>query len=431
MEPQHNYPSYNAGFQQQVYGRKRSKKGCFAAGIIIVLLIISGSLFLAYFIYNKTNNTLEEITEKFRKIGGKEKFVGSRNEDSRFTGAFVDALEVPVPGSTPVIFLLTDASRTYIETKKRPGYYSTGAACIDCKTIAYIYDPISDKIITNTDVKFPDIISSTELFIKDDRVYQFTKAYGETPAGVNIYDSRTAKLLSETTDFISAYPELSAGITELNVRAENKTVNFETKDGRKKIIYSIELQKIFKDDKSFRTAIESTAEGEGYIYGMASEDNDSRKQLHKITAPAKYILSQRSILMSYADRNNMLKSYSAHSVRVSDKNYIEGIIYAQDENNVLIISLTAAGKKSERIFTCVDAGTGAEKWSVQQNDLFDYMKIDEEQNSAQSFFSTKDKITVSIHGALVLLKLKGDGVIGFDSETGRKMWSIQPAPAGF
>ena len=65
MEPQHNYPSYNAGFQQQVYGRKRSKKGCFAAGIIIVLLIISGSLFLAYFIYNKTNNTLEEITEKF------------------------------------------------------------------------------------------------------------------------------------------------------------------------------------------------------------------------------------------------------------------------------------------------------------------------------------------------------------------------------
>ena len=59
------------------------------------------------------------------------------------------------------------------------------------------------------------------------------------------------------------------------------------------------------------------------------------------------------------------------------------------------------------------------------------MKIDEEQNSSQSFFSTKDKISVTSSGNMVLLKLKGDGVMAFDAETGKKLWSIQPAPIGF
>lgn len=431
MEPQHNYSANNTGIQQQVYGRKKSNKGCLIAGLIIFLLIIAAAVFLGYYIYNKTNSTIEQITDKFKDLKDKDRFTGTRNEDKRFTGAFIDAVTVNRTGNTPVFFLLTDASKTYIETKKRPGYYSTGAACIDCKTIAYIYDHISDKVITETEYKFPDIIASTQLIDKDNKVYQFTNAYGETPAGINIYDAETGKLLSETAEFISIYPELSSGITELSVRPEDKTVKFDTKDGRNNIIFSVELQKIFKDDRALRTELEKTAEGNSFIYGMASEDNDSRKQLYKISAPVKYILSQRSTLMSYADRNNMLKSYDASSVKVSDRSYIEGIIYAQDENSVFVISLTAAGKKSERIFTCIEAATGNEKWSVQQSELFDYLKIDEEQNSQQSFSSSKDRITVSVSGNIVLLKVKGDGVIAFDINSGKKLWSIQPAPAGF
>jgi len=59
------------------------------------------------------------------------------------------------------------------------------------------------------------------------------------------------------------------------------------------------------------------------------------------------------------------------------------------------------------------------------------MKIDEEQSSSRSFFSSKYKIKMSISGNVALLKCKGDGVMAFDSETGKKMWSIQPAPVGF
>ena len=95
---------------------------------------------------------------------------------------------------------------------------------------------------------------------------------------------------------------------------------------------------------------------------------------------------------------------------------------------MFIVSLTQAGKKAERIFTCIDAGNGKEKWSIEQSELFDYMKIDEEQNSSQSLSSTKSKISVQRLGNIVILKLKGDGVMAFDTETGKKLWSIQTAP---
>lgn len=84
--------------------------------------------------------------------------------------------------------------------------------------------------------------------------------------------------------------------------------------------------------------------------------------------------------------------------------------------------------KKNRIFTCIDANTGKEKWSVQQDGLFDYMKIDEEQSSSQSLFSTKNKISASRLGNIVILKLKGDGIMAFDTETGKKLWSIQTSP---
>ena len=141
MEPQQNYSMGTSGMPQQVYGRKKSKKGCFIIALLIILAIGGGASYLVYTLYNKVSDTVENFSDKFKDLKDKDRFVGKRNEDSRFSGNFIDAILVPVTGSTPRLFILTDASKTYIETKKRPGYYSTGAACIDCKTIAYLYDP--------------------------------------------------------------------------------------------------------------------------------------------------------------------------------------------------------------------------------------------------------------------------------------------------
>jgi len=425
MEPNHNYSNY--GVQQEIYGRKKSKKGCLISMLFLLLVLGGGTTWFIYYIYNKASTTIEDFTDKFKNIKKDNRFVGSRNQDKRFTGEFVDALIVPRTGTTPLIFILVDGSKKYIETHKSPGHWSTGSACIDCKTTAYIYDPAGNSIINSTDYAFPDVVTSTDIRLINGSVYQFTGGHDETPPGVNIYDAATGKLTGETGDFIKKYPILNEGITDLNLWEYDNVVKMETKDGRKNVIFSVELEKVFSSDKEYRNAIESNAEGKGFIYGMNSEDNDSRFQLYKISAPMKQIKNSGKTLMSYAGRENMLKGYQASSDKVSDKNYIESIIYAQDEKNVYIISLTQAGKKADRIFTCIDAETGKEKWSIQQAELFDYMKIDEEQSTQQSFSSTKDQITVMASGNLVLLKLKSDGVMAFDTDSGKKLWSIQPA----
>jgi hypothetical protein len=431
MEPQNNYSMGQGSMQQPVYGRKRSNKGCLTIAVITLLIAGIGSAVIIYFIYNKVNSTVESFTDKFNDMKNQNRFIGNRNVDERFVGNFIDAVPVPSTGTAPKIFILTDASKTYIETKKRPGYYSTGAACIDCKTMAYVYDPITNSIVNSSEFKYPDVVNSTEIALKDNRIYQFTGSYHETPAGVNIYDALTGELVTENKDFITQFPELSSGLTELNYHPEKRYVSFDTKDGRKNILFSLDYGRIFENDREFNKMIESSAEGEGTILAMVNSSNDSRRQIYKITAPNKNIYIHYSTLMDYAGKEEMLKSYQASSEKISDKNYIEGIIYAQDEDYVFLVSLDAAGKKANRIFTCLETKIGKELWSVQQDELFDYMKIDEVQNSSQSLSSTKDKISVSRLGNLVLLKLKGDGIMAFDTDSGKKLWSIQTAPVSF
>jgi len=429
MEPQHNYTPNISGSGQKVYGRSGSKKGCFIVGLIILLIVGGASAVVIYYVYSKVNSTVDEITDKFKDVKNQNKFIGNRDVDSRFSGAFIDAVIVPA-SSSPKIFILTDASKTYIQTVKRPGYYSTGAACIDCKTLAYVYDPAGNNIIKSTEYKFADVITISEIAVKDGKVFQFTRPYHETQAGVNVYDANTGELLKETKDFISGSPELSPGLVDLTYRPLKRYVLFDTKDGKKNVLYSVEYDRIFPSEKEMNAQIEASVSGDAVIYAMGNTTNDSRRQLFRITAPKGTVLTQPDILMSYADRPNMLKSYKASSEKISDKNYIEGIIYFQDEDYVFVVSQDQAGKKADRIFTCIDAKSGAEKWSVQQDGLFDIFKIDEVQNSSQSLSSSKDKISASRHGSVVLLKFKGDGVLAFDTETGKKLWSIQPDYVG-
>ncbi len=128
MEPQHNYSYGPGGMQQQVYGRTKSKRGCMFTGLILLVLFIAGTAIAMYFIFGKVSDTVEDLTNRFTKMSDKDKFTGTRNVDDRFAGGFIDALPVPSTGTTSKIFILTDASKTYIETTKRPGHFSTGVA---------------------------------------------------------------------------------------------------------------------------------------------------------------------------------------------------------------------------------------------------------------------------------------------------------------
>ncbi len=56
--------------------------------------------------------------------------------------------------------------------------------------------------------------------------------------------------------------------------------------------------------------------------------------------------------------------------------------------------------------------------------MFKKMKIDEEDDTFSSLFFTKDNISVKREGSLVVLTLKGKGMMGYDFKTGKKLWEI-------
>jgi hypothetical protein len=427
MEPQYNYDPNTGLMKQKVYGKSKFK-GCFI--ISIVLFIIVGGT-AAYFIYQAVagfDSKFNDITKKMTDLKDKDRYTGDRNADSRFIGDFIDAIIIPVPGSNPRVFILTDASKTYIETKKSPGYYSTGAACVDCKTMAYLFDPAANNIVKNTEDIYNDVVSVDGIALKNDKIFQFSRGYHNSEPKVEIYNSATGEMISSGNSFTQNYEELKSGLIQLNFSKEKQIAEFETKDGRKNIVYSIDKDKIYESQQELEKDDNNNISGEGYLYAMVNEKSDSRRTLYKVNAPLNFIKKNKSTLMDYAGHPNSLKSYNAESEKISEKVYIEGIIYFQDEEFVFIIHQDQAGKTANRIMTCIDAKTGSEKWTVNQDQLFGYMKIDENKNSSQSLSSTKDKIGVSRLGSLTILKLKGDGIMGFETESGKKLWSIQTTP---
>lgn len=76
------------------------------------------------------------------------------------------------------------------------------------------------------------------------------------------------------------------------------------------------------------------------------------------------------------------------------------------------------------MFTCIDS-TGNEKWTAGQDALFKKMKLDTDKDAFSTIFFIKQKIEISRVGNVVMLQLRGVGLIGFDFATGKKLWEIR------
>ena len=160
---------------------------------------------------------------------------------------------------------------------------------------------------------------------------------------------------------------------------------------------------------------------------VLSAENSSgpRKKLYKVTGPRGKLMTNISSLESYARDAHTLEFFTgATSEPLGDKVYLEGIMYYQNADCAIIIHIDQLGKKSNRMMTCVDLKTGKEKWTIQQSDLFKKMKVDENDDAFSSIFFTKDKIQVKRQDNLVVLQLEGEGLMGFDFNTGKKLWTL-------
>jgi|GEM_PF-892220 len=431
MEPPINYG--NTGLPQspgegpKIYGRSKFK-GCAIIGVLVLIIILG---IAGYLIYKgvSTVKDVYDVSQNRSPFDRKNSNKDTKNSDSRFEDAtFMDAVVITQNNGNPKIWILTNASKTAIVTHKTPGHYSTGSECIDCRTRAFVYETGSDKILAKTDNPFNDLVTSSCIFEVNGKILQFTTGYHNSPPRVNIYDAYSGALLAETQDFLDKHEELKSGLVSISFPWRAKTISFETKDGQRNLIYSPVTDKVYTSETKMDEDIAgNTPDGTGIISGLKSDANDKRYKLWKITAPRKNLITKNSTYVSFMGDQKHLDVFvrDAKTELISNKIYLQGIIYYQDEDMAVIIYVDQAGKTASRIMTCVDLHSGKEKWTVNQDELFSYMKIDENQKTNSGFDYTKDKINVRKSGSILTLTYLGGGIMGFDSESGKKLWTLE------
>ena len=404
MEPQINYGAYqpqNPSGGQKIYGKRSgcAGKGCIGifGGIALIIVIILVGIFFAY--PALTPNAIH--------------------------GDFMDMAIVPQQDGTTKLWILTDGSFNYIQTTKSPGSYSTGRKCFFCKTWTYIYDPVSEKVLRKTKTEQKDIITIIDMVYNKGKVWELTHEYGENEPKIEVYNAETTELEMDTKAFIAKFPTLSGGLAGINYNENENTITLKTKDGKDQLTYSFETDKIYETFAEFNEDMTKSTEPSSVLVLGAQNSSGPRKKLYKVSGPKGQLFSNKSSLESYASNEQSLEFFTgATGEPLGDRIYLEGIIYYQDEACALIVHLDQLGQKSNRMLTCIDMKSGKEKWTIQQDDLFKKMKIDENKDSFSSLFFTKDDIKVKRSGGLVTLQFKGEGMMGFDYETGKKLWTL-------
>lgn len=401
MEPPVTYPQGDSYQGKKIYGRQKgcAKFSCFGVigsiAVIIVIIIIAYTFALPALMPNSLR------------------------------GSFLDAVVVPSKDGEEKVWILTDGSFNFIQTTKSPGRTSTGRECYFCKTWTYIIDPKTEKVLHKIKTPYEDIITLIDLVYHDGKVWSVTREYGENEPRIEAFDSETGEKVMDTKEFESKFPQLSAGLTEAHYDNDEFVIRVKTRDGREGV-YNFYDGKMYKDYAEFNKSQNKDSAITTYPV-LVPEDNSSspRKKLLLATGPKASIENKKSSLTHLSSDYEHLEKYNKIKVTtLAEKIYLEGIIYHMDNESVIIVYLDQLGKKSNRFVACVDLKTGKELWTLKPDEIFDEMKIDEEDDTFSSLFFTKDNIGVKRSGNLVLLTLKNEGIMGFEYKTGKKLFEM-------
>ncbi len=398
---------YNISFPQggtpydgsQVRKSRSPFMGCFGiigAVIIIIIIILAG-----YF------------------------FVYPAMTPNNIRGSLLDFAVVPQKDGSTRLWLLTDGSFNFIQTTKSPGSYSSGRKCFFCKTWMYVIDPSNQNVLKKTKTEYDDVITTTNLVYSHDKIYQITYGYGKNDPKIVIANAETGDVIMDTKDFIAKYNELSAGLADIRYNKDENLIEFKTKDGRNDVTYSLDKEKMYSKYADYTDVIEKDSTQTAVFVLGAESSSGPRKILYRVEGPHGLLKRNKSSLENYVTTESSLEFFvkGAKGEILSTRPFLEGIIYYQDADCAIIIHVNQIGKVADRIMTCID-NTGKEKWTIPQDDLFKQMKINEAKDSFSSIFFTKDKIGVIRSGNLVVLKLQGEGIMGFDYNTGKKMFTL-------
>lgn len=383
----------------KVYRKSSIGKGCLVIVVLAMLLIVV--ILAGYF------------------------FIYPSLTPNKIRGDFLAAEVVPSKDGSYKVWIQTDGSFNFIQETKSPGHYSMGRKCYFCKTWTYIYDPVEKKILKKNKTEYDDIIPTPTMVYNDRKVWIVSGTFITTEPKVNVYNAETTELVMDTKEFTQKYPELSSGIVSLGVQKDPERLVMDTRDGQNGLVYVISEDKIFASDLEYRKTLKIGG-GEMTVYALGADDRSGpRKKLYKVTGPKDQLAGNTSYETYLSNSHSMEFFLKSTAVMLNPgKAYLEGLILYQDADCIIILHQDQIGKKANRMLTCVDA-SGKEKWTVPPDVLFDELKIDEDRDAFSKIFFMKDKIGAERMGNIVVLKVEGAGLMGFDYNSGSKLWSVE------
>jgi len=339
-------------------------------------------------------------------------------------GKFMNALAVPGPQGSDRLWVLSDGSFHYISRRESPGRISIARKCKFCKTWTSVYDPAQKAVLAKFKTDYKTIIIHSWMAYANGKVWVATDAYEDNEPRIFVYQTEPPGLIRETADIITAHPELTSGLIKLRMENEPARLILDTKDGRVGLVLVLGEERIYESESERRKAAAAAEEERTTVYALGREGSGPRRILFQVTGPRGRV-KESSLELELNSPQTLMASSRATAVRMApDRFFIEGLIVSQDAEGCLILHQDAAGRTANRLLTCFDA-PGGEKWTVGPAELFKEMEVDLDKDPLSAIFFLKDNLDVSRSGNMVLLQLKGVGLIGFDFDTGRKLWEIR------
>ncbi len=380
--------------------------GCIIFVIAAAFFIAVGSAVYLYLfpgLFENFSSAFDEdksVTEQKKDSGKKV------SKKKSFDGVFMDALIVPDENDKEILWIYTN--KFY-----NPGYI----------IYTYIYDPYEKIIIKNFESELDNNPPQTKLFLIDNEVWKVNTGSAGIEPGIFIYDPVSGKEKKNTTSFTREYPELSEGISQMNLYDNPPRLDIETKDGRKPV-FDITSKKLYGNTTEYRNSFKKDKKNINiFALGIKKSGEDARKTLFLVTGP-KENLADKNILEYYFSNPSTLKFITKSEAKplIKDKVFLEGVLLYQDDDCCFVFHQTQAGSNADRLLSCIDKD-GNILWTAStENQLFPKLKATDKDAFTGMFFM-KHNVHVSRSGNLVLFNYDRVGFTGFEYETGKVIFS--------
>jgi len=346
------------------------------------------------------------------------------------SGDLVDMTYVPEGAGKGKLWIVSDGSFYYVSSYESPGHKEWGTECFFCKLYIYIYDPVEERIINEVQIDYDQVPPKPKLFYINGSVWKVSRDHLDNEPAIHQYNAETGEILLNTEGFVKKFPELGAGINELTINEEPLRLDLTTFDGRD-FMYSLKYDKLFANRKEMNKFFEKVDTATITVFVLEAKSG-ARKKLYKIIGPKNEIAEEHITKSKIVGLERVLRrqfiggkdqKITAELI-TPDRAFIEGVVLCNNNDAAIILYQNRIGKKADRILTCIDSD-GKERWTVLPDKLFPELKIDKEEDPFSDIFFMRDAISASIEGNIVIFKLTPVGIIGFDFQTGKKLWTIE------